>query len=137
MKIQVFEPGYDKKEFYGHMGDALTMPEIKKELPYLNNSREMVWFLAFDGEELVGFAAVEPRGKCVTLRNQYVYPEHRENGVFRKLLNASLKYAAKFKIPITVAIVEDKKLISMYQKLGFEETRRTKNYVFMKKEPTA
>lgn len=137
MEIKIFEPGYDKKEFYGYMGDALTMPEIKKELPYLSNSYEMFWFLAFSGEELIGFAAFEPKGKCIVLRNQYVYPDHRKNGVFRKLLNSSLKYAAKFNLPVSVAIVADKKLISVYQKLGFVETRRTKNYVFLRREPKA
>lgn len=45
MQIKTYEPGYDKKEFYGHMGDVLTMPEIKKELPYLRNSTKNYVFL--------------------------------------------------------------------------------------------
>jgi hypothetical protein len=27
MQIKTYEPGYDKKEFYGYMGDVLTMNE--------------------------------------------------------------------------------------------------------------
>lgn len=134
MQIKTYEPGYDKKEFYGHMGDVLTMPEIKKELPYLRNSTEMVWFLAFNNDELIGFTAVEIGGKSVALRNQYVFPEHRKNGVFKKLLKKSLDYANKLNLPILVATSNDKKVVSMYQKLGFEEMRRTKNYVFLRKE---
>jgi|LSQX01.1.fsa_nt_gb hypothetical protein len=45
MQIKTYEPGYDKKEFYGYMGDVLTMPEIKKELPYLRNSTKNYVFL--------------------------------------------------------------------------------------------
>ncbi len=133
IEIRVFEPGYDKKEFYGIMGDPLTMPEIRKELPYLINSRDMVWFLAFKGEELVGFAAVDLRRSRVVLKNHYVYPEHRKNGVFKRLLAASLDYAARWKLPITVAVAGEN-TITTYRRLGFKEERRTKNYIFMRKE---
>lgn len=132
IEIKVFESGYDKQEFYGHMGDALTMPEIKREMPYLSNSREMIWFLAFRQGELVGFAAVDPSKTSVTLRNQYVYPDYRKNGVFIKLFKASLDYAVKLNLPINVA-VSDKKVLELYRQHGFEETRKTKNYIFMRK----
>lgn len=133
IEIRIFEPGYDKKEFYGIMGDPLTVPEIRKELPYLINSRDMVWFLAFKGEELVGFAAVDPRRSRAILKNHYVYPEHRKNGVFKKLLAASLDYVSRWKLPITVAVAGENTLTT-YRRLGFREERRTKNYIFMRRE---
>jgi GNAT superfamily N-acetyltransferase len=133
IEIRIFEPTCDKKEFYGYMGDALTMPEIKKELPYLTNSRAAVWFLAFSSEELIGFASVIPTKQSVTLNHHYVFPAHRRQGIFIQLLTKSLAYTSKLKLPINVAVA-CKFLLPVYNDLGFKETRQTKNYVFMRRE---
>lgn len=134
IEIKVFEPGYDKREFYGYMGDPLTMPDVRREIPYLTNARDMVWFLAVNGDELVGFAALLPDKKKVALRNHYVYPARRGSGIFRRLLQASLDYAERKGLPIVVAIKGDT-LLKTYQNLGFGEERRTRNYVFLRREP--
>ena len=136
VKIKIFEPGYDKCEFYGYMGDPLTMPEIKKELPYLSNSPSMIWFLAFDEDELIGFGALEPRKSSANIRNIYVYPEYRKNGVGKKLLDSILKYSKRYNLPVTAAVSKEgiETAFKNYQKLGFVITKQTTNYTFIRRE---
>ncbi|MGB3988442.1 MAG: GNAT family N-acetyltransferase [Minisyncoccales bacterium] len=137
VKIRIFEPGYDKREFYGIMGDPLTMPQVRKELPYLSNTPDTVWFLAFVGDTLAGFAALAPGKSSVALRNLYVFPEYRGNKISRKLLDAWIKYAGRYALPIVAAVTTAgmQTAYRAYQALGFVETRRTKNYVFLRREP--
>lgn len=136
VKIKIFEPGYDKCEFYGYMGDALTMPDVKRELPYLSNTRESVWFLAFSKDELVGFGCINPGKTSVNFRNLYVYPEHRAKGIGRKLVDVRLDYAKKYDLPITtvVSVQGMKTVYKICNEMGFVETKRTKNYVFLRRE---
>lgn len=138
MKIKIFEPGYDKKEFYGYMGDALTMPDIKKELPYIGNTKDSVWFLALDEENLTGFMSIENTKGKVVFKSGYVYPEYRGKGIFRTIFEAGYEYAAsKYpNLPYTTACATPC-LMNLLKKYGFEETKRTKNYVFMRREPEA
>ena len=134
--IKIFEPGYDKQEFYGYMGDPLTMPEVKKELPYLSNTQTMIWFLAFAGDELAGFGSLDPSKTSVNIRNMYVYPAYRGNKIGQKILDAILKYAKRFDLPIISAVSNEGIVTAFknYEKLGFVETKRTKNYTFIRRE---
>lgn len=137
IEIKVFEPGYDKNEFYGIMGDPLTMPPVRRELPYLTNIPEMVWFLAFADGHLAGFAALAPSKSAIILRNMYVFPEFRGNRISRNLLDAQLEYAERYPLPLEVAVTGAgmKSAYREHRDLGFVETRRTKNYVFLRREP--
>lgn len=132
MEIKIFEPGYDKKEFYGYMGDAFAMPYIKKELPYIGNTKDAVWFLAFDEEKLIGFMAIENTKGKVVFKSIYVYPEYRQKGVFINIFQAGMEYAAsKFPgLPYVTACAAPN-LLKLLNRYGFKETRRTKNYIFM------
>ena len=136
IEIKIYEPGYDKKEFYGIMGDPLTMPKIKKEVPFLSNSPNMIWFQVWSEETLVGFGALKPWKSFVDIKNLYVYPEYRGNGITRILIDTMLDYSKKFDLPLTIAIsINAKKRIhKSCQNLGFYETRRTKNYIFLRRD---
>jgi len=132
MEIKIFEPGYNKSEFYGHMGDALSMPELKKELPYIGNTQNSVWFLAFDGENLAGFMAVENSKGKVVFKSGYVYPEYRQNGVFREIFEAGVNYAtSKFPGLPYITACATPNLLKLLNRYGFKEIRKTKNYIFM------
>jgi len=136
IEIRIFEPGYDKKDFYEIMGDPLTMPGIKKELPYLSNTPESIWFLAMSDSTLLGFGAIHPGKSSINLRNLYVYPEYRGKGIGKKLVEEWLNYAKKYPLPITtvVSVQGMKTVYKICQKMGFVETKRTKNYVFLRRE---
>jgi GNAT superfamily N-acetyltransferase len=132
MKIKIFEPGYNKREFYGYMGDAFSMPDVKKELPYIGNTKNAVWFLAFDGDDLAGFMAVENSKGKVVFKSGYVYPEYREKGVFREIFEAGSSYAAsKFPGLPYITACATPNLLNMLNRYGFKEVRKTKNYTFM------
>lgn len=132
MKIKIFEPGHNKSEFYGYMGDAFSMPDVKKELPYIGNTKDSVWFLAFDGENLAGFMAVENTKGKVVFKSGYVYPEYRERGVFREIFKAGSNYAtSKYPGAPYITACATPCLMKLLTRYGFKETRRTKNYVFM------
>lgn len=133
INIKVFEPPYDKKEFYGYMGDVFSMKYIRSELPYISNESMRVWFLALQNDELVGFCSLQNREEYVDLLCDYVFATYRGQGVYRNLVELRMKYAEKYNKPMKI-ICNGDIFAEMYHRRGFIEVRRTKNYRFLVKE---
>lgn len=133
INIKVFEPPYDKNEFYGYMGDIFSMRPVRSELPYLSNEPERIWFLAFCGNDLAGFCSMHDRETTVDLLCDYVFNMYRGKGVYRALVDTRMKYAERYKKPMKI-ICNGDIFAEMYHRRGFVEVRRTKNYRFLVKE---
>jgi len=130
--IKVFNPPYDKKEFYEHMGDVFSMNTVRKELPYLSNDPHRLWFLAFSGNTLIGFCSLQEHKNVVKLLCDYVFPQYRGNGVYRQLVDVRTTYAERYNKPIEIICTGDI-FSEMYLKRGFVEVKRTKNYRFLRR----
>lgn len=130
--IKIFEPPYDKREFYGFMGDVFSMRDVRRELPYLYNEAGRVWFLAFYDGDLSGFGSLQERKNHVEILGGYVYPKYRQRGVYSRLVDRWLEYGARYKKPFKVVCRGDQ-VTSIYRRRGFAETRRSKNYCWMVK----
>lgn len=128
--IKVFEPPYDKKEFYGYMGDIFSMKTVRREMPYLSNDQTRVWFLALHKNEIVGFCSLEEHGDHISLLCDYVFPPYRGNGIYSKLVDTRLKYAEKFNKTMKIACFGDN-FTNMFFRRGFLEYKRTKFYRFL------
>lgn len=133
-KILVFEGNYDKKEFYGWMGDAFSSKDVRKELPYLYNEPGRVWFLYIRDGELAAFASVQPAKGKALLKNSYVYPNFRESGLFEKLNLIRIEYAEEMGKPFLEVASKDHKTVHHFENLGFSVFKQTTNYTFLKKK---
>lgn len=81
------------KAFYPLMGPFLSRRAIVKEIgaPIWDDDNK-TWYVALDGRNVAGFAAVRDDGdKGVTFQSAYTLPEHRRRGVYRFLLTARLR----------------------------------------------
>ena len=132
-KTKVFDEGYDKKEFYGYMGEVFALKEIRKELPYLCNEPGRVWFLAFEGEILIGFVSYQESRTKIVFQNDYVFPEYRGKDIYKKLMDYRLRHIKDKNKPIEV-VCNCLKIAEAYAKYGFKEKKKTKNYIFMRKD---
>lgn len=132
-KIKVFAGNYDKKEFYSYMGEVFALKEFRKELPYLCNEPGRVWFLAFEGKQLIGFASFQETRTKIVFQNDYVFLKHRGKGVYKQLMDYRLQHIKGKNKPIEV-ICNCLKIAEAYIKHGFKETKKTKNYIFMRKD---
>jgi GNAT superfamily N-acetyltransferase len=133
INIKVFEPPYNKTEFYEHMGDVFSMKTVRRELPYLSNDPSRVWFLAFSGNDLAGFCSLQESETVVDLLCDYVCTAYRGKGVYTRLVDTRMKYASKYNKPMKIICCGDI-FAEMYHRRGFVEVRRTINYRFLTKE---
>lgn len=91
MEIAVYT---DRPEhFWIAMGPHFASKAIRADLPALCDAPGYVWFLTMDGEALLAFASVDIDAKGVGhLRNLWVAPERRGEGVASALMEARLDY---------------------------------------------
>lgn len=64
-------------EFYYYMGRFFAERIFRKELPYLINDRDKIWYLFFDKKELAGFCGVVMNQNGTTFTDFYVLPSYR------------------------------------------------------------
>lgn len=133
MEIVVYEGEYGRSGFYSKMGKYFAEKEYQNELPYLHNEDEKIWFVAMEEEEVAGFASLVIESKKIVLATSYVEPEFRKRGIYKKLIDANMKYCKGIEKPF--ACTTNSEIVKKHlEKLGFEIYRQTKNYWFLRKE---
>jgi len=64
-------------EFYKYMGRFFAERIFRKELPYLINDHEKIWYLFFDKKVLAGFCGVVMNQNSTSFTDFYVLPSYR------------------------------------------------------------
>jgi hypothetical protein len=59
--------------------------KVSKESVTLENNEHATWFGAFEHSILVGFTCVVIKGKHARYKSDYVFPEHRNKGIYAML----------------------------------------------------
>jgi len=93
--MKVIRYAHGEKDFWQIMGPCFASAEIRRHLGVpLTSDEGYVWFLAMNGVELSGFAAVKAQknGIC-EFKHAYIFGDYRKNGLYTKLLKARLDYA--------------------------------------------
>jgi hypothetical protein len=67
----------NNSEFYQYMGRFFAERIFRKELPYLINDREKIWYLFFDQKNLAAFCGVVMNQNGTTFTDFYVLPSYR------------------------------------------------------------
>jgi len=133
LQLQVFEGESDHEKCTQQIGWYFNAKEIKKELPYLSNTPDKIWFILRSEGIIIGFGSLKPRKKRIEFSNLYVFPEKRGKGYGKLLIDLRLDYLKTCKKQLYAA-VQNHMLVRTYKARGFTEYRKTKNYTFMRRE---
>lgn len=128
-KILEFE-GLDAA-LYPCVGPLVMDPAVLKQnynFPF-RTTQAYRWFVAVNGEELVGFIPVERRKSGWIMNNYYI--KGRDETVLEALLQRIMAVAAEEKRTLAaISFLEDR---DVFRRLGFEEVNVWKRYVKMVK----
>jgi GNAT superfamily N-acetyltransferase len=133
LQIRIYEGYYDRTEFYGLMGRYFAEKKYRKEMPYLENSDDHIWFLAFIEGKLIGFGSVVVLKSKVVLSHSYVEEEHRRQGIWSSINEKRLAYAHEARKPIEV-ITKEPYLKEHWIKNGFSVYRMSGRYCYMRRD---
>lgn len=100
----------------------------------VTTSPEHVWFLAFSGENVAGFAAVEHKKSKAIFRHAYVVSAYRDKGLYALLLEKRERYIFSKNKPCLMETVASQNSAGWLQKQGWIEQRRRGKYCVMHKE---
>jgi ribosomal-protein-alanine N-acetyltransferase len=108
------------------LDEAMTQGIFMDEVE--NESR--VYFVALDGDKVVGYAGAWNTGSDYSIISVAVDPEYRKNGIAVRLLNRLITDAKKKEIYSVSLEVSEKNIpaINLYKKLGFITTNVRKSY---------
>lgn len=126
--IKIFKGDYDRNEFYSIMGKFFAEPFYKKELPYLTNRENTVWYLNIKNGEVVAFSNYEEHKKRVEFKTDYFLYSIND---LEELIKNKLDDLKGREIETANS---NKEIVQLFIKYGFEEYRKTTNYVFLRKE---
>ena len=113
--------------------NAPPLSEVQAQL-WRSLREKIPFFVAVDGERVVGFAAVYRRGLPSMSHGgnfgMFLLPEYRGMGLGTKLMAAILKASrSKFDLVFLEVFGKNKVVRKLYEKMGFEPCGRIKNYV--------
>jgi GNAT superfamily N-acetyltransferase len=135
--VQCYEGDYDKALFYSKMGRFFAEERYIRQMPYLRNRPEKVWFTVEKDEKVIAFSSVEFKDGYVEFTTEYVEPRYRKKGLFRMLTEARFEYCRDYcrrmNVPIkTTTNIEFIK--DYYVRRGFEVYRTTRYYWFLRRD---
>jgi GNAT superfamily N-acetyltransferase len=128
MKIVTYEDR--SPEFWARMGPFFAQRRYRRAMPYLVDDDGYIWFLAVDGETVLGFGAVHETKDYGVLSGLYVAEKHRGNGVARKLIDARIRWCLEkgLKKAKTTASSDSRPI---FEKSGFAVTGTKGQYTMM------
>ena len=85
MQIKILKNEYDRVEFYSLMGKFFAEKKYKKELPYLINKDTDIWFLVFNKNILIAFAAINELKRKLIFEHLYIEEKFRDKDIWKML----------------------------------------------------
>ncbi|WP_326975282.1 GNAT family N-acetyltransferase [Caproicibacter sp. BJN0012] len=128
--IQCYEGNYDRSIFYSKMGRFFAEERYIRQMPYLRNKPEKVWFTVELDGRVVAFSSLEFPGEYILFTTEWVEPRYRRKGLFKALTDARFAYCRDLDLPIKTS-TNLEFIRDYYLKQGFRVYRTTKNYWFL------
>ena len=129
MKIKKYCHG--EGDFWQVMGPMFASEEVYKAqggYPMFSDS-STVWYLAFEGDELIGWIATQPKANRVNIRFQYLLISDE---IAQKLIETCIKD----NMNEVMETVEFKEKAAPYLQCGFiERQQRGKKFIVLRREP--
>lgn len=133
MEIKVFARTAGNSEFYALMGKFFAEPVYRKQLPYLVNRENNIWFIAIENGVVIGFVAINETKNSIKLEHDFVEEACRNNKLYEKLNSTRLAHIKDSGKALEV-IVKEAHLIKYWSKLDFKEYRQNGAYHYLRKE---
>ncbi|MDR1014520.1 MAG: GNAT family N-acetyltransferase [Coriobacteriales bacterium] len=133
LHMRRYDGSYDRGAFYAKMGRFFAEEPYSRQMPYLRNKPEKVWFTVERDGEVIAFSSLDVKAGYVEFTTEYVESRYRRKGLFRALTEARFLYCRDMKLPIrtstSIGFIRD-----YYVRRGFEVYRETKNYWFLRRD---
>lgn len=127
--IKIFKDDYNKNEFYALMGKYFAEPNYKKELPYISNKDNTVWYIDVNKyDEVLAFNSFE-EGKKVEFKTTYFEENNIKN--LESIIKLQLTHIGN---KLVETANSNEGIIRVLKKHGFIEYKKTTNYTFLRKE---
>lgn len=116
----------NNEEFYRYMGRFFAERIFRKELPYLINDHEKIWYLFFDKKELIGFCGIVMTQNSTSFTDFYILPTYRNT--------KNLEYMATYMFNLyrterIRVLTNSKEEMVLWEKLGFLKGNQKGSYV--------
>ncbi|NWL89125.1 MULTISPECIES: GNAT family N-acetyltransferase [unclassified Paenibacillus] len=128
--IQCFEGKYDKAIFYSKMGRFFAEERYIRQMPYLRNESDRIWFLIERNGMVVAFSSLRIMDEYILFTTEYVEPGYRKQGLFKALTAARFAYCEELNMPIRTSTALEY-IKNYYLEQGFEIYRTTRNFWFL------
>lgn len=128
--IQTLQIQGTEKKLYEMVAPLVMNPKVLRannNYPFKTGER-YVWFIALDGDSVVGFVPVEQRPSGSIINNYYVAQDNEE--VLHLLLAAVIE-AADGQSPLSAVVLQNH--LPVFQKCGFVIEKVWKRYIKMQK----
>jgi len=126
--IKVYMGNYDKKEFYGQMGEFFADRIYRKQLPYLINDVDKIWYLVYERNKFVGFFGVKICNENTLISDIYIDEKYIKTDVFEYMAKYLVNLYNEEEIKVLTKV---KKEEAIWIKLGFELVGNRGNYAVM------
>ncbi len=133
-EVKEFMDTCNDGDFYKYMGRFFAERIFKRELPYLINDHEKIWYLFFDKKTLAGFCGVMMNQFSTSFTDFYLLPAYRNEENCRFMASYMLQLYHTEKIRILTNSPEEMKV---WESLGFVKTGYKgsyTNYVYGEEE---
>lgn len=115
----------DEEKFFAKLGRFFASPAVRRECGGypLNDGPDYVWLVAQEKRRfrVAGFISLQEHAGEITLREGYVTPEHRGDGLFRELLRKAMHYIDEQHLPASANVRVES--VPHLEKLGFRVAR--------------
>lgn len=135
-KMLTFFPPYNKSHFYQLMGAFFSERSYRKRFPYLINSSNTYWYLIVDLKNKVqAFSSYEVKNSKIEI-NEFFASDAKDVHEVKQLLFRKMLHDIRRKFPnkliVTTTNSNEEKV--MFEAKGFKIFKKTKNYIFLRRE---
>lgn len=133
IEINCYEGNYDKTLFYSKMGRFFAEEKYTRQMPYLRNEPDRIWFTIEKNSRVIAFSSLRIRDDYILFTTEFVEFGYRRQGLFKALTDIRFDYCRDMDMPILTA-TNIEFIKEYYENQGFEVYRTTKNYWFLRRE---
>lgn len=128
--IKIYKENYDREEFYSIMGKFFAEPGYQKDLPYLTNRENTIWYVKTHENSVAAFAAVEVSKSRIEFRTDY-YIENIDDLV--EIIKLKIEDYKSLNLPFYTATANEH-IKNIFLECGFVIYKTTANYTFLRTE---
>ncbi|MCI8575431.1 MAG: hypothetical protein HFI09_03075 [Bacilli bacterium] len=112
-------------EFYRYMGRFFAERIFRRELPYLINDRDKIWYLFFDKKDLAAFCGVVMNQNGTTFTDFYILPSYRakDNMIYIAKYMTEMYESERIRI-----LTNSKEEMELWSSLGYIENGKKGSY---------